>query len=157
MAIPLGRAHVLASTAIREVRSAGIRLEGLTAVGDLRRFEPAVESVHLLGVAADSSRRSIQAALSRLPSVLRFEKSNDSSIKLFTERGDVTVHLTPPDQAGAARVWHTGSSRHVDLLQTRALERGLDLAGARLKGRDGTLVVCPPEDDLHGGLSLPSV
>ncbi len=157
MAIPLGRAHVLASTAIREVRSAGIRVEALTPVGDLRRFEPAVESVNLLGVAADSSRRSVLTALSRLPSVLRFEKSNDRSITLFTERGDVTVHLTPPDQAGAARVWHTGSSAHVDLLQTRALERGLDLAEGRLKDRDGRPVACPSEDDLYRCLDLPFI
>ena len=157
MAIPLGRAHVLASTAIREARSAGIRVETLTPVGDLRRFEPAVESVNLLGVAADSTRRSVLTALSRLPSVLRFEKSDDRSITLFTDRGDVTVHLTSPDQAGAARAWHTGSSRHVDLLQARARERGLDLAEGRLKDRDGTPVVCPSEDDLYRCLDLPFI
>ncbi len=157
MAIPLGRAHVLASTAIREARSAGIRMEALTPVGDLRRFEPAVESVTLLGVATASSRRSVLTALSRLPSVLRFEKSNDRRITLVTERGDVTVHLTSPDQAGAARAWHTGSSQHVDLLRSRGLERGLDLSEGRLKDRDGTPVACPSEDDLYRYLDLPFI
>jgi DNA polymerase (family 10) len=157
MAIPLGRAHVLASTAIREARSAGIRVEAMLAVGDLRRFEPAVESVSLLGVVADTNHRTVLTAFSRLPSVLRFEKPNDHSIRLVTERGDLTVHLTSPDQAGAARTWHTGSSRHVDLLQARALERGLDLSEGRLQNRDGTPVACPSEDDLYRCLDLPFI
>jgi DNA polymerase (family 10) len=157
MAIPLGRAHVLASTAIREARSVGIRVDSLIAVGDLRRFEPAVESVRLLGVVADSSRSTVLAGLSRLPSVLRFEKPNDRSIRLSTERGDVTVYLTSPDQAGAALAWHTGSSRHVELLQARARECGLDLSDGRLQNGEGVPVACPSEDDLYRCLDLPFI
>jgi DNA polymerase (family 10) len=69
----------------------------------------------------------------------------------------VTVHLTSPDQAGAARAWHTGSSRHVDLLRSRARERSLDLAEGRLKDRNGTSVACPSEDDLYRYLDLPFI
>jgi DNA polymerase (family 10) len=106
---------------------------------------------------ADSSRRTVLAALSRLPSVLRFEKPNDRSIRLSTERGDVTVHLTSSDQAGAALTWHTGSSRHVDLLQTRARDYGLDLSDGRLQNGDGVPVACPSEDDLYRCLDLPFI
>jgi DNA polymerase (family 10) len=148
---------MLVSTAIREARSAGIRVEALTAVGDLRRFEPAVESLTLLGVARDVNQPAVLTSFSRLPSVLRCEKRGDRGIALFTERGDMTIHLTSPDQAGAACAWHTGSSRHVDLLQARARDRGLDLDEGQLKNRDGNPVACPSEDDLYRCLDLPFI
>src|SRR5258706_8667836 len=96
MAIPLGRAHVLASTAIREARSSGIRMEALTPVGDLRRFEPAVESVNLLVVSADATLRSVLTALSRLPALIMYEKSYYPSITLFIVLVGVTSYLTAP-------------------------------------------------------------
>jgi len=61
-AIPLGRAHLLASTVIREARHAGIAADALMPVGDLRRYEPAVTSVELLGVAPPQDRDAILTA-----------------------------------------------------------------------------------------------
>src|SRR5471032_291799 len=99
------------------------------AVGDLRRFEPAVASVVLLGIVAESQHRAVLTKFSKVPSVLRSTPLDDHSIILTSERGDVTIYLAAADQAGTAMVWHTGSRGHVDLLQARATALGLELAG----------------------------
>ena len=142
---------------MREARRATIRVDALTAVGGLRRYEPAVESVALLAVAPDANRLALLTEFTRLPYVLRFETLADRSVALTTERGDLTIHLTSPSQAGAALVWHTGSSKHVDLLQARAHARDLELMDARLKNRSGKPVPCPSEDDLYRRLDLPFI
>ena len=142
---------------MREARRAAIRVDALTAVGGLRRYEPAVESVAIVAVAPDSERRALLTEFTRLPFVLKSETPGDRSVALATERGDLTIHLTSPGQAGAALVWHTGSSRHVDLLQARAHARDLELVDARLKNRDGKPVPCPSEDELYRRLDLPFI
>ena len=82
---------------------------------------------------------------------------SDRSVIIGTERNQVTLHLTAPDQAGAALVWHTGSLRHVVALQQRADARGLHLQDARLTDREGRHVPCPSEDDLYDRLDLPFI
>ena len=142
---------------MREARRAAIGIEALTAVGDLRRYEPAVASVVLLGIVPDSKRRAALTAFSRLPFVLRSEHDDDHSITVSTERGDLTLHLASPDQAGTAMVWHTGSRRHVDLLQARASALGLELADGRLTNRGGKIIRCLTESDLYRRLDLPYI
>jgi DNA polymerase (family 10) len=156
-ALPLGRAHLLASLVIREARRAAIGTNALTAVGGLRRYEPAVTTAVLLGVVPDADRRAILTAFSRLACVLRSERPDDRSLLVSTERGDVTIHLASPDQAGAALVWHTGSGRHVDLLQARARERDLQLSDGRLVDRGGKTILCPTETDVYRRLDLPYI
>ena len=155
--LPLGRAHLLASMAMRDARRAAIGVETLMVVGDLRRYEPAVASVLLLGIVPDSKRRTVLTALSRLPSVLESECVDDRSITVSTERGPLTVHLASPEQAGAAMVWHTGSRRHVDVLRARARALGFELADGRLTNRGGKIIRCPTENDLYNRLDLPYI
>jgi DNA polymerase (family 10) len=155
--LPLGRAHVLASTAIREARRAGLAVDTMIAVGDLRRYEPAVASIELLGIAPTSEHHAVLSAFTRLPLVRGSRVVSDRSVIIGTERNQVTLHLTAPDQAGAALVWHTGSLRHVVALQQRADARGLHLQDARLIDREGRHVPCPSEDDLYDRLDLPFI
>ncbi len=142
---------------MRDARRAAIGIETLTAVGDLRRYEPAVASVVLLGIVADSKRRAALTAFSRLPFVLRSKDADDRSITVSTERGDLTLHLASLDQAGTAMVWHTGSRGHVDALQARASALGLDLADGRLTSRGGKIIRCLTETDLYRRLDLPYI
>jgi DNA polymerase (family 10) len=143
--------------AIREARRAGIGIEALTPVGDLRRYEPAVAAVILLGIVPDSERLTVLTAFSRLPFVVVSKQHDDGSITVTTERGNLILHLAPPDQAGAAMVWHTGSRTHVDLLRARARERDLRLSDGRLTNADGKIVRCPTENDLYRRLDLPYI
>ncbi len=155
--LPLGRAHLLASTAIREARRAGIAVETLIAVGDVRRFEPAVHSVDVLGIAPAREHRAVMNAFTRLPLALGSRQLSDRSVIVNSDRGVLTLHLTTPDQAGAALVWLTGSTSHVAALSERAAARGLRLEAAELADAEGRPVRCPSEDDLYDRLDLPFV
>jgi DNA polymerase (family 10) len=156
-AVPLGRAHLLAAMAIRDARRAGIGIEMLMPVGDLRRYEPAVTGVALLGIVADADRLAALTAFSRLPFVVRSEITDDRCITVATDRGQLTLYLSPPDQAGAAMIWHTGSHSHVGLLQTRARARQLQLSEGRLTNRGGKPVRCPTENDFYRRIDLPYI
>jgi DNA polymerase (family 10) len=155
--LPLGRAHLLASTAIREARKAALPVDTMISVGDLRRFEPSVSSVELLGIAPATEHAAILKAFTRLPLAFASRNISDRSVMIRTERGVLTLHLTPPEQAGAALVWHTGSSMHVAALRDRAHGRGLHLFDARLADRQEHELPCPSEDDLYDRLDLPFI
>jgi len=155
--LPLGRAHLLASTAIREARKAGLAVDTIVSVGDLRRFEPAVTSVEILGITQVADYAMVLKAFTRLPLAFASRTISDRSTMIRTERGTVTLHLTPPEQAGAALVWHTGSALHLAALRDRALARGLHLFDARLTDRQERAVACPSEDDLYDRLDLPFI
>lgn len=155
--LPLGRAYQLAAIVVRETRRAGLPVDTLISVGELRRYEPAVSSVEILAVAAPSDRRAVLSGFARLPVAGLSREPDDRTIIIVTDRGSVTLHLTTPEEAGAALVWHTGSRSHVAALQQRAVTRGLDLRDARLFGETGQSVRCPSEDDLYDRLDLPFI
>jgi DNA polymerase (family X) len=129
----------------------------MITVGDVRRFEPAVSSVEVLGIAPASEHRAILTAFTRLPIAFASREIAEHSITIVTDRGRLTVHLTAADQAGAALVWHTGSPSHVAALRERADERRLRFDDAGLTDREGRIVRCPSEDDLYDRLDLPFI
>jgi DNA polymerase (family 10) len=152
--LPLGRAHLLASTLIRDMRKAPVTVDTLVTVGEVRRFEPAVRTVSVLGVAPQSEHHTIFDALARMPIAIASRQSDDHSVIVGTDRGRVTVHLATPDEAGAALVWHTGSSAHLTALRARAIARGLRFENGRLTDSERRTVPCPSEDDLYDRLQL---
>ena len=85
--IPLGRAHMLASSIIREARRTGLGAEALTPVGSLRRFAPSVDDVALLGVVSAARHQQVLQAFSRLPSAAAISAQSDSSVTVNTLRG----------------------------------------------------------------------
>ena len=155
--LPLGRAHQLASIVVKETRRAGLAVDTLISVGDIRRFEPAVSSVEVLAVAAASEHRAILSRFARLPIAMVSRERDDRSLKIGTDRGPVTIYLTIPEDAGAALVWYTGSPDHVETLQQRAAGRGLQFRDGQLTDKTGRPVRCPSEDDLYDRLDLPFI
>jgi DNA polymerase (family 10) len=152
--LPLGRAHQLASIVVKETRRAGLAVDTLIAVGELRRYEPAVTSVDVLAVAAASEHDAILSRFARLPIAIMSRAFEERSVKIVTDRGPVTIYLTVPEDAGAALVWYTGSPDHVEALQQRAAARGLQFRDAQLTETNGRPVRCPSEDDLYDRLDL---
>jgi DNA polymerase (family 10) len=73
------------------------------------------------------------------------------------ERGEVTLHVAPPEDAGAALVWHTGSKRHTQLLQGRARARDLRLDRGRLTRAGGAPLEAPTEATVYRHLDLPFI
>ena len=155
--LPLGRAHQLASIVVKETRRAGLAIDTLVSAGDIRRYEPDVSSVEILAVAAASEHRAVLSRLARLPIVVVSRARDDRNITLVTDRGPVTIHLTIPEDAGAALVWHSGSAGHIAALQQRAATRGLEFRDAQLTEKTGRPVRCPSEDDLYDRLDLPFI
>jgi DNA polymerase (family 10) len=155
--IPLGRAHLLASTVVREARRAGLGVEALTPVGGVRRFAPDIGDVALLGVAATSEHPRILKDFARLPIITSVTAQSPCSVTAETARGAITLHLAAPDDAGAALVWHTGARRHVERLHGRATRFGLNLTGPRLTRDGGTAVICSTEQDVYAQLELPHI
>lgn len=154
--IPLGRAYILASSVSRDIRRAGLAFDELIPVGGIRRFAPDVGDVALLGLAPDARHPQLLKAVSHLPIATGVADQSASDITLSTERGNVTVHLRAPDQAGAALVWHTGSRGHLGLLARRAADKGLRFDAAEL-ARDGRPLVTPSEVDVYAALGLPFI
>ena len=147
---------MLASSVIREARRAGIAADALTAVGSLRRFAPDIGDVALLGIVSASQQRSVLKAFARLPIVASISAETPCSVTAATGRGDITLHVTTPDQAGAALVWHTGSKSHVDQLRRRAERFGIELSDGKLS-RGGEGVPTTSEDELYAQLDLPFI
>jgi DNA polymerase (family X) len=155
--IPLGRAHLLASIVTREARRNGLPIDELTPLGSLRRHAPDVGDVSLLAVAPARWHGDVLDGFAHLPSVTSVEALLPTSIEVATDRGRVRLHVSTPDDAGAALVWHTGSLQHTRELQAIAKRKGLTLQDGLLSRSNGVLVAAPDEADLYGQLGLPFI
>ena len=155
--IPLGRAHLLASTVTREARRIGLPIDELTPLGSLRRHAPDVGDVSLLAVAPARWHGDVLDGFARLPSVTSVEALLPTSIEVATGRGRVRLHVSTPDDAGAALVWHTGSLPHTRELQAIAKRKALTFQDGLLSRSNGVLVAAPDEADLYGQLGLPFI
>jgi len=132
-------------------------MDAITAVGSVRRFAPDIGDVSLLGVAPVSRIGHVLRAFARLPFVAEVKATGPASVTTKTARGDVTLHLTSPEQAGAALVWHTGSRAHVDELRARAQRLGLRFTDATMSRVGGGAVELALETDVYAALELPFI
>src|SRR5688572_7413399 len=100
--IPLGRAHLLASTITHDAQRAGLRFDSLTPLGSLRRFAPDIGDVSLLGVAPPGEHAELLERFARLRPFIRVTAKSSSHVTAESERGPITLHLTTPEHAGVA-------------------------------------------------------
>ena len=155
--LPLGRAHLLASTVIRDARRAGFPIRSLTPLGSLRRYCPDIGDVSLLAVAPPDRYPNLLNVFTRLPFVTRVMNLSASAATVATERGTVTMRLAAPEDAGVALVWHTGSKRHTARLQERARRLGMVLEDGRLLNGSHASVTTVTEEELYRHLDLPFI
>ena len=148
---------MLASSAIREARRAGIAAEAIVPVGSLRRFAPDVGDVTLLGLVPASRHKQVLRAFGRLPIVAEISAQTLCSVTISTSRGAITLHVAAPEDAGPALVWHTGSHAHVNELQQRAQKMGVQFSDGRLLSPAGEPIPCPREEDLYERFGLPMI
>jgi DNA polymerase (family X) len=148
---------MLASSAIREARRAGIAAEAIVPVGSLRRFAPDVGDVTLLALVPSSHHKQVLRAFGRLPIVAEVSAQSPCSVTISTSRGAITLHVSAPEDAGPALVWHTGSHAHVNELQQRAQKMGVQFLDGRLLSPAGEPIPCPREEDLYERLGLPMI
>jgi DNA polymerase (family 10) len=148
---------MLASTAVREAHQAGLPADDIVPVGGVRRYAPAVDGAVLLAVTDDARREEFLAGFARLAFVRSVVGSSASSVRVSTDRGLVEVHVSRPDTAGAALVWHTGTRRHTKWLQARAETLGLQFAHGRLERTGGIPLLVPDEQTFYRLLDLPYI
>ena len=154
--LSLGRAHALATSIAQHVQRAGLPILALVPVGSLRRFAPEIGDVTLLAVASADRHADVLDGLARLGSSMSVLRRTDTSMALSTQKGPVAVHLAPPQDAGAALLWHTGSRRHTEAVRARARTRGYEFVDGRLR-RAGLRVDAPTEDVVYTRLELPYI
>lgn len=155
--IPLGRAHLLVASAIREAARAGIPATALTPIGGVRRFAPDIRDVALLATLSPSHHAGVLDRFAALPMATAVVARDASMVSVTTNRGPATLHVTAPEHFGAALVWHTGSRGHTDTLRTRAARMGFRLEGARLHRQGGAAVATLTEEELYSNLELPYI
>jgi DNA polymerase (family 10) len=110
--------------------------------------------VSLLAVAQPAAHDEVLEGFLRLPPVITVLSRLPSSVEAATERGRVRLHVTAPEDAGAALVWHTGTRRHTDQLQARATRIGFVLRDGLLSRPNGALVSTPNEEEVYRRLNL---
>jgi DNA polymerase (family 10) len=81
----------------------------------------------------------------------------DAGATIVTPRGEVTLHVADPSQAGPALIWLTGAVAHVHVLADLAAQRGLRFAAGALVDSDDTSVPCETEEDFYALLDLPFI
>ena len=155
--LPLGRAHLRAGTALREARRAGLPTDALLSVGSLRRSAPDVGDVSLLAIAERTRIADVLNGFASLPFVTGVLAQSAAAITVATERGAITVHVSPPQQRGAAMLWHTGSRRHNDQLSSRAARFGLRFSTGELVHHVRGSVETVSEPVVYRHLGLPYI
>jgi DNA polymerase (family 10) len=142
---------------IREARRAGLPADDFLPLGSLRRWAPDIGDVSLLAVAQPAIHDQVLEGFLRLPLVSAVLARLPSSAEAATDRGRVRLHVTAPEDAGAALVWHTGARRHTEQLQARAGRIGFVLRDGLLSRPNGVLVSTPAEEDVYRLLHLPFI
>jgi DNA polymerase (family 10) len=123
--------------------------------GGIRRFEEEVDEIVLACVARDPAI--VLDAFSSLPGVAKLLARQDSDATAELESGvNVVLSVVEPEYQGAAVLHLTGSSGHINLLDQRATELGLELSQSGLADRStGALETFADEHSLYDRLELP--
>lgn len=141
---------------MRDAQRAGLPVRSITPLGSLRRFAPAVGDVSLLAVAPAAAHPDVLTGFARLTAAVVLARS-ETHLIIGNDRGTVSVHVTVPEEAGSALVWHTGSRTHTSALQTRARRLGLTFDRARLVDPQGQPLTSDTEADFYRHLELPEI
>jgi DNA polymerase (family 10) len=127
----------------------------IVPVGSIRRFEPTIGDILLLGATSAPQDAIAQIARAFEPADIRHR--GDQTLSVMVEREEVNLRLVTRETFGCALVHYTGSSRHVDALRQRAQARGLRFTAHGLFAVDGTLRLTASEADVYGALDLPVI
>jgi DNA polymerase (family X) len=115
--LPLGRATDLVESAIANIARCCPSLDRLTAAGDIRRFEPLVSSVVIVGRATDpASAIDTVSSMTGLEGVLH--RGSRRAI-LVIQQVEIDVRVAAPDDYGTVLFNATGSRAHLKGMHER--------------------------------------
>jgi DNA polymerase (family X) len=115
--LPLGRARDLLRGAIAVIAAAAPQIEALAPAGDVRRFEPVVSSLAIVGRAPDP--RSAIDAFAGLPALSPVLHRGERRAIVTVQQTEIDVRIAAPDEYGTTLVAATGSSAHLTTLRQR--------------------------------------
>ena len=135
----LGRAYDIVEPLLARLAATCPQIDGLIPAGGIRRFEPLVEDLTIVGCADDP-----EGALAAIAALSEFSilQRTPRRVELFDHlRTPIEVHVAARDEYGTVLVTATGSERH-----TSALHR-----------RRGRVRLCAREEEVYADAGLPWV
>jgi DNA polymerase (family 10) len=175
-ALTLNRAWDICDRLTASITATRPDVAALTPAGDLRRGEPLVSSIVLVGGADDPANA--LHAIASLIGATHVRKRSDRHLAATVERAHVEVRIVPHDAHGSELFLATGSREHVAAIQRRGLAAtafateaqlyasvGLPLIPAELRQNSGEIEAAeagrlPPlleAGDMRGDLHMHSV
>lgn len=137
----LGRAHdVIESLQARLILECP-SFEKVTAAGGVRRFEPLVESLTIVGCAVDPER--VLETITRLPEIDDvLHRTTRRAIVAFNHV-EVDVRVAAPDEYGTVLYCATGSRAHLAMLSARRARTRLHASEADVYAEAGLPFIAP--------------
>lgn len=134
---PLGRAIDFTDSLIELIAAACPEIHALAAAGDVRRFEPIVETLVLVGSAPDPP--STLQRICAIPMIQCAVHQTGRRVLVRYQQVEVDVRIAAPDEYGSALHLATGSAAHV----------------AAMRSKHGATRVCAREEEVyaHAGLA----
>ena len=151
--IPLGKAWPFAQEMLRYLKEApGVVYTA--AGGSLRRMRNTVGDLDLVAAAADS--KAVMQAFVTHPQVARVVSQGETKASVEYDnklRAQLWVH--PPERAGTALVYATGSKEHNVRLRELAIKKSLSLSDQAFLKDDGNEILCATEEEVYATLGMP--
>jgi len=151
--IPLGKAWPFAQEMLRYLKEAP-GVVHTAAGGSLRRMRNTVGDLDLVAAAADS--KAVMQAFVTHPQVARVVSQGETKASVEYEnklRAQLWVH--PPERAGTALVYATGSKDHNVRLRELAIKKGFSLSDQAFLKDDGNEILCETEEEVYAMLGMP--
>ena len=138
----LGRAYDIVEPLLARLAAACPGIRDLTPAGGIRRFEPLVDDLTIVGWASDPE--SALAAVSGLPELTILQRTPRRLELLDHQHNPIDIHIAARDEYGTVLVTTTGSERHVAALHKRRGRIRLCSTEAEVYA-DAGLAWVPPE------------
>ena len=150
---PLARAWPAAQEILARLREAP-GVERASAAGSLRRMRDTIGDLDL-AITATDSEPVMQAFLS-LPNVHRVLGTGETKSSVeFADGTRAQIWVHPPEQAGTALVYATGSKDHNVRLRELAQKQDLSLSDHSFLRPDGSEIFCATEEEVYRQLGMP--
>jgi DNA polymerase (family 10) len=114
--VTLGRAVELIETLIALVKAAHPEVQNLTPAGDLRRCEPIVSMLSLVGVSADPV--AALDALERIPALRILHRTTRRAVVAY-QQAEIDIRMVAADEFGTVLHTTTGSREHLRAMRVR--------------------------------------
>jgi DNA polymerase (family X) len=150
--IPLGRATAISEPLLEYLRRIP-SVHWAEPVGLLRRGHDLIDEIELLVSAADAveALRVLEAS----EDVERVTAGNSTLARVVVDRVQVSLRFVAPSHAGLALLHLTGTSSHVERLDSLAGDRDLRFHQDGL--RRGSRVIAADEEEIYAALDLPFI